>query len=62
MATKASRWTHERGEVETRLEAKIVDLRSDIRELKLRMTNKLGSLIMVATGVLLAAIRDLPAA
>nr|WP_255609520.1 DUF1640 domain-containing protein [Methylosinus sp. Sm6] len=48
-------------EVETRLEAKIADIRSDIRELELRMTIKLGGLIVVAVGALLAAIRYLPA-
>jgi hypothetical protein len=35
-------------------------VRSEIRELELRMTVKLGGLMVVATGVILAAIRYLP--
>ena len=42
------------------LESKVAALRSDIRELELRMTIKLGGLIVVATGILLAAFRYLP--
>ena len=36
-------------------------LKSDIRELELRMTIKLGGLIIAATGVILAGLRYLPA-
>lgn len=35
--------------------------KSDLRELELRMTVELGGLIVAATGVILAAIRYLPA-
>jgi hypothetical protein len=34
--------------------------KADLRELELRMTVKLGGLIVAATGVILAAIRYLP--
>jgi hypothetical protein len=44
---------HDLKEVETRLS-------SEIRELELRMTIKLGGLMIAATTVLLAAIRYLP--
>jgi hypothetical protein len=39
------------------LKAEIASVRSDIRELELRMTIKLGGLIMAATGVILAAFK-----
>jgi hypothetical protein len=38
----------------------IAAVRADIRELELRMTIKLGGLMIAATGVILAAIRYLP--
>lgn len=43
------------------LRVEIAGVRSDVRELELRMTIKLGGLIVGATGVILAAIRYLPA-
>jgi len=42
------------------LKAEVAPVRADIRELELRMTIKLGGLIVVATGVLLAAVRYMP--
>jgi len=39
------------------LKAEAAVIRSELRELELRMTIKLGGLIMAATGVLLAAIK-----
>lgn len=42
------------------IRADISAVRSEIRELELRMTVKLGGLMVVATGVILAAIRYLP--
>lgn len=42
------------------LKAEIAAVRSEIRELELRMTIRLGGLIVAATGVILAAIRYLP--
>lgn len=52
LATKAdiAAVRHDLKETETRLS-------SEIRELELRMTIKLGGLIMAATGILLAAIK-----
>jgi hypothetical protein len=41
----------------TDLRAEIAAVRADIRELELRMTIKLGGLIMAATGIILAAIK-----
>jgi hypothetical protein len=43
------------------LKADITAVRAELREVELRMTVKLGGLIVVAVGVLLAAIRYLPA-
>jgi hypothetical protein len=40
--------------------ADIASLRSEIREMELRLTNRLGGMMVVAVGVLLAAIRYLP--
>ncbi|WP_018265161.1 coiled-coil domain-containing protein [Methylosinus sp. LW4] len=40
----------------------ILAVRSEIRELELPMTVKLGGLTVVATGIILAAIRYLPGA
>lgn len=47
--------------VRTDVKNEIAAVRSDIRELELRMTIKLGGLIVAAVGVILAAFRYLPA-
>lgn len=47
---------------EHRLDARITDLRSEVKLLEHRMTIKLGGLMVIAVGVLLAAIRYLPPA
>ncbi|PWB83003.1 MAG: DUF1640 domain-containing protein [Methylocystaceae bacterium] len=45
----------------TELKADIAAVRAELREVELRMTVKLGGLIVVAVGIILAAIRYLPA-
>ncbi|MFD2235375.1 hypothetical protein [Phaeospirillum tilakii] len=49
-------------ETEHRLDARIADLHSEMKLLEQRMTIKLGGLMVLAVGVLLAAIRYLPPA
>ncbi|HEY8065041.1 MAG TPA: DUF1640 domain-containing protein [Methylosinus sp.] len=62
---EAGGFTHEQAKAaaEAFAEATSQELatKADLRELELRMTVKLGGLTVVATGILLAAIRYLPA-
>ena len=44
------------------LKSEIASVRADMRDLENRMTIKLGGMLVVITGILLAAIRYLPAA
>ncbi len=53
---------HEIALVRADLKSEVALVRADMRDLENRMTIKLGGMLVVITGVLLAAIRYLPAA
>lgn len=53
---------HEIALVRADLKSEVALVRADMRDLENRMTIKLGGMLVVITGILLAAIRYLPAA